>query len=103
MILFSVFGHLKSLNSVSSLSDEPCPCMTLAIGGMLNTNKSCRVISHIAYFNFIEILTAMCIGCKVIYVRCINCSYNNVAKDIRLLDKKRQFLFMQEKHASKSF
>ena len=24
---------------------------------------------------------------KVIYVRCINCSYNNVAKGIRLLDK----------------
>ena len=26
--------------------------------------------------------------CKGIYVRCINCSYNNVAKGIRLLDKK---------------
>ena len=24
----------------------------------------------------------------MIYVRCINCSYNNVAKGIRLLDKK---------------
>ena len=42
-------------------------------------------------------------GGKVIYVRCISCSYNNVAKDIRLLDKK-QFLFIQENfHASKSF
>ena len=28
------------------------------------------------------------LGRKVIYVRCINCSYNNVAKDIRLPDKK---------------
>ena len=26
-------------------------------------------------------------GRKVIYVRCISCSYNNVAKDIRLLEK----------------
>ena len=30
---------------------------------------------------------AVCGGRKVIYVRCINCSYNNVAKGIRLLDK----------------
>ena len=48
---------------------------------------------------------AACWGerCKVIYVRYINCSYNNVAKDIRLLDKKA-FLFIQEQfHASKSF
>ena len=43
------------------------------------------------------------LGRKVIYVRCISCSYNNVAKGIRLLDKK-QFLFIQENfHASKSF
>ena len=43
------------------------------------------------------------LGCKVICVRYINCPYNNVAKDIRLLDKK-SFLFIQEKfHASKSF
>ena len=27
-------------------------------------------------------------GRKVIYVRCLSCSYNNVAKGIRLLDKK---------------
>ena len=38
----------------------------------------------------------MCVGRKVIYVRCINCSYNNVARGI--------FLFIQENfHASKSF
>ena len=45
-------------------------------------------------------------GRKVINVRCINCSYmyNNVAKGIRLLDKKNIFLFLQETfHASKSF
>ena len=35
------------------------------------------------------------LGRKVIYVRCINCSYNNVAKGIRLLDKKHP-LFIQE-------
>ena len=29
---------------------------------------------------------AVCWGRKVIYVRCIFCSYNNVAKGIRLLD-----------------
>ena len=28
----------------------------------------------------------VCWGRKVIYVRCINCSYNNVAKGIRLLE-----------------
>ena len=28
------------------------------------------------------------LGRKVIYVRCINCSYSNVAKGIHLLDKK---------------
>ena len=44
------------------------------------------------------------LGRKVIYVRCINCSYNNVAKGICLLDKKKAFLFIQEQfHASKSF
>ena len=33
------------------------------------------------------------LGRKVIYVRCINCSYNNVAKGIRLLDKKHFCLY----------
>ena len=44
-------------------------------------------------------------GRKMIYVRCIKCSCNNVAKGIRLLDKKTTFfLFIQEKfHASNSF
>ena len=44
------------------------------------------------------------LGRKVIYVRCISCSYNNVAKGIRLLDKKAIILvytvrkiFMQER------
>ena len=42
-------------------------------------------------------------GRKVVYVRCITCSYNNVAKGVRLLDK-NIFVFIQEKiHASKSF
>ena len=31
---------------------------------------------------------AVCWGRKVIYVRCISCSYNNVAKSSRLLGKK---------------
>ena len=31
------------------------------------------------------------LGRKVIYVRCIKCSYNNVAKGIRFLDKKAFF------------
>ena len=31
------------------------------------------------------------LGRKVIYVRCINCSYNKVAKGIHLLDKKAFF------------
>ena len=36
------------------------------------------------------------LGRKVIYVRCIKCSYNNVAKGIGLLDKKKHFLCIQE-------
>ena len=32
-------------------------------------------------------------GRKVIYVRNINCSYNNVTKGIRLLDKKSIFVY----------
>ena len=32
---------------------------------------------------------------QVIYVRCIHCSYNNVAKGSHLLDK-TAFLFIQE-------
>ena len=39
----------------------------------------------------------------VIYVRCINCSYNNVAKGIRLLDKKAIFVYTGKINASKSF
>ena len=39
-------------------------------------------------------------GRKVIYVRCIKCSYNNAAKGIRLLDKKA-FLYIQEKFHAK--
>ena len=31
-------------------------------------------------------------GRKVIYVRCISCSYSNVAKGISLLDKKAIFV-----------
>ena len=43
------------------------------------------------------------LGREVIYVRCINCSYNNVAKGIRLLDKKARFVTHEKCHASKSF
>ena len=51
----------------------------------------------------LQIAQKLYVGRKVIYVRCISCSYNNVAKSIRLLDKK-QFLIIQENfHASKSF
>ena len=36
---------------------------------------------------------AVMLGRKVIYVTCINYSYNNVAKGIRLLDKKPSFVY----------
>ena len=42
------------------------------------------------------LLKSCMLGRKVIYVRCINCSYINVAKGIRLLDKKVYFV-IQEK------
>ena len=34
-----------------------------------------------------KVLKCCMLGCKVSYVRCINYSYNNAAKGIRLLDK----------------
>ena len=37
------------------------------------------------------------LGRKVIYVGCINCSYNNVAKGIRLLDKKKHVCLYRKK------
>ena len=40
---------------------------------------------------------------NVIYVRCLNCSYNNVAEGIRLLDKKAIFVIQEKFHASMSF
>ena len=39
------------------------------------------------------LLKSCILGRKVIYVRCINCSYNNVAKCIRLLDKNAFFVY----------
>ena len=36
----------------------------------------------------LRIAQKLMLGHKVIYVRCISCLYNNVAKSIRLLDKK---------------
>ena len=47
-----------------------------------NTSKCCsRIIVGHVHANGMLVR-------KVIYVRCISCSYNNVAKSIRLLDKK---------------
>ena len=43
------------------------------------------------------------LGRKVIYVRCISCSYNIVAKSIRLYDKKAILVLQENFHASKSF
>ena len=37
------------------------------------------------------------VGRKVICVRCLNCSFNNVAKSIRLLDKKSHFCLYRKK------
>ena len=41
----------------------------------------------------LRIAQKLMLGRKVIYVRCISCSYNNVAKGIRLLDKKAIFVY----------
>ena len=43
------------------------------------------------------------LGRKMIYARCINCSYNNVAKGIRLLNKKAIFVYTGIISYSKSF
>ena len=45
--------------------------------------------------SMLRIAQKLFVGGKVIYVRCINCSYNIVAKGIRLLNEKA-FLFIQE-------
>ena len=57
--------------------------------------------------SMLRIAQKLYVGRKVVYVRCINCSYNNVAKGIRLFDKKTVFvyigfyLFIQEKKSCK--
>ena len=43
--------------------------------------------------SLLRIVQKLYVGRKVIYVRCINGSYNNVAKDICLLDKKHFCLY----------
>ena len=43
------------------------------------------------------------LGHKVIYVRCINCPYDNVAKGIRLFDKKQSLIVQEQIYASNSF
>ena len=46
-----------------------------------------------------DMLKSCVLGRKVICVRCINCSYNsmdNMAKGIRLLDKKAIFLYRKK-------
>ena len=42
-----------------------------------------------------DLLKSCMLGRKVIYVRCINCAYNNVAKGSRLLDKKAIFVYTE--------
>ena len=43
------------------------------------------------------------LGCKVICVRCINCSYTNIAKRTCLHDKIAFFAYIGKIHTSKSF
>ena len=45
--------------------------------------------------SMLPIAQKLYVGGIVIYVRCINCSYNNVAKGIGLLDKKHFCLYMK--------
>ena len=62
-------------------------CHTIA-NGIKPRNNSKKTDKHAA-----DCSKAVCWGRKVIYVRCINCSYNNVAKGIRLIDKKVSFVY----------
>ena len=43
--------------------------------------------------SILGLLKSCMLGRKVIYLRCINCSYNNVARGIDLLDKKAFFAY----------
>ena len=51
----------------------------------------------------VEYSKTVCWGHKVICVRCINCSYNNIAKDICLLDKIANMFIQENLYTSKSF
>ena len=48
----------------------------------------------------LQLLKSCMLVRKMIYVRCIICSYNNVAKGIRLLDEKEIFVYTGKIHAS---
>ena len=46
--------------------------------------------------SMLHLLKSCTLERKVLYVRCINCSYNHVARVIGLLDKKRNFCFYRK-------
>ena len=58
------------------------------VNGIKPGSNSKKTDKHVA-----DCSKVVCWGRKVIYVRCINCSYNNVAKGIRLLDKEVIFVY----------
>ena len=58
------------------------PACHSIVNGIKPGGNSKRLIS------MLSIAQNCMLGCKVIYGRCISCSYNNVAKSIRLIDIK---------------
>ena len=56
-------------------------------------NGSNQEITLKRLLNMLPIIKSCILGRKVIFVGCINCSYNNVAKGIRLLDVKAIFVY----------
>ena len=62
------------------LFSEVHPACHNIVNGIIPRSNSKNIDKHAAQ--------KLYLGCKVIYVRCISCSYNNQAKGIHLLDKK---------------
>ena len=70
---------------------EVDPACHSIVNGIKPGSNSKKTDKHAA-----DCSKAVCLGRKVIYVRCISCSYNNVAKSICLLDKKAILVYTRK-------
>ena len=64
------------------------------IATILQTEQNQKVTHQTTDKHAADCSKSVCWGRKVICVICINCSYNNIAKGIRLLDKIAIFVYI---------